>query len=134
MLQIDMLHIDILFPTKVFGLRDNGRGYRSKTRKITRECHFKVQKYEGKNTIKLSCFTLWYLFRVHDFNVYIPSIDSWRREEMHVLEWLKWKVTARMYFSSCSRSNWFFILKLWRKMWWLLYLNGCFSRVIINRQ
>ena len=78
--------------------------------KIAREYHLKVQKSEGKNRIKISihCFTLWYLFRVYDFSVYIPSIDSWRREEMHVLEWLKWKVTGGMYFSSCSRSNLFF--------------------------
>ena len=55
-----MFHTDFLSPQRVFGLLDNCRGFTSKTRKITRECHLKVQKSEGKNTIKISinCFTL----------------------------------------------------------------------------
>ena len=43
-----------MFPPKVFGLLDNCRGFRSKTR----ECHLKVQKSEGKNTIKIVSIVL----------------------------------------------------------------------------
>ena len=57
--KINLFNTGFLYPPKVFGLVDNCRGFRSKTRKITRECHLKVQKSEGKNTIKISinCFS-----------------------------------------------------------------------------
>ena len=58
MLYINLFHIDFLFPPKVFGLLDNCRGFRPKTRKITRECHLQVQKSECKNTIEISTIVL----------------------------------------------------------------------------
>ena len=44
----------LVFFWQVFELQDNGRGYGSKTKQTGSECHVKVQKPEGKNTIKIS--------------------------------------------------------------------------------